>query len=58
MLNEAIVQALAAPDVLARLAALDMEPMTSSPEAFTDFINTAIETWGQVLKRANIKTMD
>ena len=29
--------------------------MTSTPEAFTDFMNAGIETWAQVLKRLNIK---
>jgi tripartite-type tricarboxylate transporter receptor subunit TctC len=52
--NESLAQALAAPDVRARLAAFNMDPMVSTPEAFTDFINAAIETWAQVLKRANI----
>ncbi|MBI2320398.1 MAG: tripartite tricarboxylate transporter substrate binding protein [Betaproteobacteria bacterium] len=54
-LNESLTRALAAPDVRARLAALNMDPMTSAPEAFTDFINTAIETWAQVLTRLSIK---
>ena len=53
-LNESLAQALAAPDVRARLAALNLDPMISTPEAFADFINAAIETWAQVLKRANI----
>lgn len=53
-LNESLAQAMAAPDVRARLAAFTMEPMTSTPEAFADFINAGIETWGRVLKRANI----
>ena len=53
-LNESRAQALAAPDVVARLAALNMGPLTSTPEAFTDVINAAIETWTQVLKRMNI----
>jgi tripartite-type tricarboxylate transporter receptor subunit TctC len=53
-LNESLAQALAAPDVRARLTALNLDPMTSTPEAFTDFINAAVETWAQVLKRANI----
>ncbi len=53
-LNESLAQALAAPDVRARLTGFNMDPMISTPEAFTDFINAAIETWGRVLKRANI----
>jgi len=53
-LNETIAQALAAPDVLARLSALNLDPMIMTPEAFTDFINSEIETWGRVVKRAKI----
>jgi tripartite-type tricarboxylate transporter receptor subunit TctC len=52
--NQSLAQALAAPDFLARLAALNLDPMTMTPEAFTDFINAAVETWGQILRRANI----
>ena len=54
-LSESLAQALAAPDVRARLAALNVEPMTSTPEAFSDFINAEIATWAEVLKRLNIK---
>jgi len=57
-LNEGINQALAAPDVRARFASLNMDPMPGTPEAFADYINTSVETWAQVLKRANIKSMD
>jgi len=57
-LNEAINQALAAPDVLARFASLNMDPMPGTPEAFADYINATMETWAGVLKRANIKTLD
>ena len=53
-LNESIVQALAAPDVLARLATLNMDPMPRSLEAFAGLINADIETWSQVLKPWNI----
>ena len=53
-LNESLTQAMAAPDVRTRLASLNMEPMTSTPEAFADFIKAGIETWARVLKRANI----
>ena len=53
-LSESLSQALAAPDVRARLTGFNMDPMISTPEAFADFINAAIETWGRVLKRAHI----
>jgi tripartite-type tricarboxylate transporter receptor subunit TctC len=54
-LNESTVQAMAAPDVLGRLAALDLDPKTGTPEEFASMINAAIETWGPLLQRANIK---
>lgn len=53
-LNGALVQALAAPDVLARLAALNLDPFPSTPEELADAMNKDLEMWGQVLKRANI----
>jgi tripartite-type tricarboxylate transporter receptor subunit TctC len=53
-LNESLAQTLAAPDLLAKFAALNLDPMTSTPEAFANFINAAVETWAQILKRANI----
>ena len=54
-LNGALAEAMAAQDVRARLAALDMEPMTTTPEAFANLIQTTIEMWAQALKRMNIK---
>lgn len=53
-LNQSLAQALAAPDFLARIAALNLDPMSMTPDAFTDFINAAVETWAQILRRANI----
>ena len=44
-LNATLGQALAAPDVLAKFAKLNMGPLSSTPEAFADMINSAIETW-------------
>lgn len=54
-LNQSLTRALAAPDVRARLDSLNMEPMNSSAEAFSDFIAAEIATWAQVLSRLNIK---
>lgn len=53
-LSQSLSQALAAPDLLARMAALNLDPMSMTPEAFTEFINRAVETWALILKRANI----
>ena len=57
-LNNAINQALAAPDLLARFAALEMEPLPGTPEAFAEYLNKTILTWAPVLKRAQIKSLD
>lgn len=54
-LHESLTQALAAPEIVARLANLNLEPMNMTPEAFREFITTAIDTWGQILKRANVE---
>ena len=54
-LNESLAQALKAPDIAAKFASLNLEPMINSPDGFADFINKGIETWAQVLKRMNIK---
>lgn len=56
-LNESLVKAQKAPDFLARLAALNVNPMTTTPEAFAEVIRTGIETWAQGLKPMNI-TLD
>lgn len=54
-LNESIAKALVSPEVRARLGALGLEPMMkSTPEAFTDFMNTEVQTWAEIMKRANI----
>ncbi len=53
-LSQSLHQVVASPDVIARFAALNLDPMTSTPEAFTDFINAAVEQWAQILRRANI----
>ncbi len=54
-LNESVVQALGAPEVSAKFAALNLEPMPMAPDAFGSFISTNVDTWAEVLKRMNIK---
>ena len=53
-LSQTLNQALTAADFVARLATLTLEPMTSTPEAFAEFIKSAVETWAQIVKRTNI----
>lgn len=57
-LNTAINRALAQPDTIARFASLNVDAMPGTPEAFAELINSQMETWTQVLNRANIKTLD
>ena len=52
--NGSLAQALASPEFLAGLTALNMSPMNRTPDAFADVISAATETWAQVVKRANI----
>ncbi|MBI4294511.1 MAG: tripartite tricarboxylate transporter substrate binding protein [Betaproteobacteria bacterium] len=58
MINEALNKALAAPDVKTRYVALNMETLPGTPEAFADLVKTQMETWTDVLKRANIKSLE
>ena len=53
-LNESVVQAVASPDVAAKLTTLNMIPYTTTPEAFAEVINTSIGTWAPIVKRMNI----
>jgi len=54
-LNEAVVKAVALPEVQERFNALGMEAVTSTPEEFTRLIAQGIERWTAVAKAANIK---
>src|SRR5580658_3110037 len=51
----AVIEALAAPDVRAKLAAQIMEPIPSTPEEFRARIDADIARWTPVIKAANIK---
>lgn len=54
-LNAEIGKAIKAPDVRERMAAAGLDPLTSTPEEFADFIKTEIARWAKVIKDANIK---
>lgn len=58
VLNEALNKALAAPDLKARFASLNMETMPGTPEAFSELVKSQMDTWTNVLKRANIKSLE
>jgi tripartite-type tricarboxylate transporter receptor subunit TctC len=55
LLNHEIVDSIARPDMRERLATLGFEPVGSTPEQFAKQIKLEIETWGKVIRAANIK---
>ncbi len=55
LLNREIVRILALPDVKARLMELGYDLVGSPPAEFATRITTEIETWGKVIRAANIK---
>jgi tripartite-type tricarboxylate transporter receptor subunit TctC len=57
-LNAAARQALASPDIKARLAQLGMSNGSSTPEEFDAYIKSEIAKWGQVIKDANIQAQN
>jgi tripartite-type tricarboxylate transporter receptor subunit TctC len=54
-LNADLAAALASAEVQARLAALTVDTVTSSPAAFDAFIREEIARWGEVVRRAGIR---
>jgi tripartite-type tricarboxylate transporter receptor subunit TctC len=55
LLNREIVSSIARPDLKERLIALGFDPIGSTPEQFAEQIKFEIETWGKVIRAANIK---
>jgi len=49
-LNEALVEALRAPDIRQRISAQSFELWTSTPEEFTRVIRTDYDKWGRIVK--------
>jgi tripartite-type tricarboxylate transporter receptor subunit TctC len=54
-LNKDIARALAAPDIVARLASAGLEPVANSPEEFTALLRTDLAKWGKLIKDAAIR---
>ena len=54
MVQKEIAAALKAPEVLQRLSAFGVEPVGSTPEAFTETIRADIEKFAAIVKEANI----
>ena len=55
LLHREIGKIIALPDMKERLATLGFEPVVSTPEEFAKQIRVEIETWGKVIRAANIK---
>jgi tripartite-type tricarboxylate transporter receptor subunit TctC len=55
LLHREIAKIIALPDMKERLATLGFEPVVSTPEEFASRIRVEIETWGNVIRAANIK---
>lgn len=54
-LNEAVLDALAQPDVRSRLLAIGVEPTSSTPEQFGQFIRDEIPKWARVIETSGSK---
>ncbi len=54
-LNQAIVQALASPDIRGRMTSVGIEPVGNTPTEFGAFVNAEILRWAQLVKTNNIK---
>jgi len=48
----------AMPDVQEKMQSIEFEPMSSTPEQFSEFIKTEIVRWGKVIKEADISRID
>jgi tripartite-type tricarboxylate transporter receptor subunit TctC len=53
-LHDAVVKTVATPAVHERLVGVGADPLTMSPDEFTQFIRTDIEKWGKLAKSAGI----
>ena len=54
-LNSEITRILKSSEMAALLQSLGLEPSTSTPEAFGDYIRSEIVRWGAILRAAGIQ---
>ncbi len=52
---KATQEAMAKPQLRSRISAMAIEPVESTPQAFASFFASEVETWGRVIKDAQIK---
>lgn len=57
-LNEEWTRIAALPDVREKMQSVEFEPMSSTPEQFSEFLKTEMVRWGRVIKDANISRID
>jgi tripartite-type tricarboxylate transporter receptor subunit TctC len=55
LLNHEIAGIVTLTDMKDHLAALGFEPVVNTPEEFTDRIKDEFETWGNLIRAANLK---
>jgi len=53
-LNAEWIKIVAMPDTKAKMESVGVEPLSSTPEQFSDFIKTEIVRWSKVIKEANL----
>jgi len=54
-LNQELGRIMAAPDVREKMLNVGMEPVTSTPEQFADFMKSEIGKWARVVKTAGVR---
>jgi tripartite-type tricarboxylate transporter receptor subunit TctC len=57
-LNTIWAKSAALPDTREKLKNVGVEPITSTPEQYGEFLKTEITRWGKVIREANIKSFD
>lgn len=57
-LNAIWTKSAAMPDTREKLKNVGVEPLTSTPEQYGEFLKTEIARWGKVIREANIKSFD
>ena len=54
-LNSEIVKALQAPDIIARLAQENIQPIGSTPEEYATYLRSELERWAKVVQSGGLK---
>ena len=54
-LNNSLRTIITQPDTVERMATLGFEPVVSTPEEFSTRIKVEIESWGRMIRAANIR---